>query len=190
MQTQMELRIVMMWRLLNNQLYDRSHVVIRLAIHLPNEQNVYFAPGHEDAALNRASSLKTTLEAWLSLNSCDEHARQFLYCEIPLHYVFFKRDWKPRQNENRKIITRMYMVSPKDVERFHVRLLLLHCRGVISFAHIRSFGGHVYETFKEAAIARGLLGDDIEWKNCLTEANNMHMPSVLRELFAYIYMCF
>ena len=44
----------------------------------------------------------------------------------------------------------------------------------------------VCETFKQAAIQRGLLEDDTEWHRCLEEANSHASAAQLRELFASI----
>ena len=46
--------------------------------------------------------------------------------------------------------------------------------------------GFVCDTYKQAAILRGLLEDDTEWHRCLEEANTHAMPARLRELFASI----
>ena len=46
--------------------------------------------------------------------------------------------------------------------------------------------GDEYGSYKGAAIARGLLEDDTEWKHCLQEASLFMMPTQLRELFASI----
>ncbi|CAF4711473.1 unnamed protein product, partial [Rotaria sp. Silwood2] len=36
------------WRLFEFLLHDKSHAIIRLAVHLPNQQPVYFAEGNEE----------------------------------------------------------------------------------------------------------------------------------------------
>ena len=45
-------------------LRDKSHSIIRLAVHLPNMQPVYFSEGNELDALDRAATKDTTLTAW------------------------------------------------------------------------------------------------------------------------------
>lgn len=77
----------------------------------------------------------------------------------------------------------------KDEERFYLRLLLLHVRGATSYEFLRTHEGVVYETFKAAASARGLLNSDDEWDKCLRDASTFQMPKELREIFAYI-ICF
>jgi len=42
----------------------------------------------------------------------------------------------------------------------------------------------VHLTFKVAYLARGLLQDDVEWDQCLSEATGIQLPRSLRQLFA------
>ncbi|CAF0898016.1 unnamed protein product [Rotaria sordida] len=76
------------WRLFEFPLHDKSHAIVRLAVHLPNQQPVYFAEGNERQALERAAMKDTTLTAWFKLNSKDPDARQYLYHDIPQYFVF------------------------------------------------------------------------------------------------------
>jgi hypothetical protein len=41
----------------------------------------------------------------------------------------------------------------------------------------------VHPTFKAACLARGLLQDDAEWDQCLSEATGVQLPRSLRQLF-------
>ena len=69
-------------------MHEQSHTIYRLSIHLPDQQRVYFQAGQEAEAVEREASRRTHLTAWFELNSEDPNAREFLYNEIPLHYVF------------------------------------------------------------------------------------------------------
>ena len=53
-----------MWRILQFPMDEQSHIIIRLSVHLPLEQPVYFKPGSEEDALLRASNTDSTLLAW------------------------------------------------------------------------------------------------------------------------------
>ncbi|CAL8129145.1 unnamed protein product [Orchesella dallaii] len=125
-----------MWRLREYPMQGRSHTVNRLAVHLPFEQTVVFRDGDEQDALRRAESRGTTLTAWFDLNSQTQEARQYLYSEIGYHYRYQipTGKWIVRQQNQDKILSRMYAVSPKDMERYCLRLLLLHVRGMNSYA--------------------------------------------------------
>ena len=123
------------WRIFTFPLYDQSHAIIRLPIHLPNGQQVYFRDGAEDAALDRAENNDTLLTAWFNLNRRHAHANQFLYSEIPHHYVFKPKEkkWFVRQRGAGKIITRLYTANIRAGERYFLRVLLLHVPGATSF---------------------------------------------------------
>jgi hypothetical protein len=67
---------------------------------------------------NNVKQLKmqdTNILAFFRLNRSDPSAREYKYNEI-----YFALGEK---NGSDKIITRMYVASPKDVELFHLRLL-------------------------------------------------------------------
>ena len=92
----------------------------------------------------------------------------------------------------------MHNVCTKDVERYALRVLLLHVKGATSYENICTVDVHilpnhsiitvpnVFETFREAAIQLGLLNDDKEWDRCLTDAEFDQMPVALQSLFASI----
>lgn len=73
---------------------DKSHVVQRLAVHLPEQHHVYYEEGREEEAIARASVKQTTLTAWFQLNCTDEESRNYIYSDIPLYYVFDKNETK------------------------------------------------------------------------------------------------
>ena len=172
------------WRLFAFKMHDHSHAVFRLAVHLENMQQVTFRPGQENRALELAATTFTTLTAWFRLNQENGEARQYLYHDIPHHFVFNKSTgWKKRQR-NTKMISRMYHCSPKDRERFYLRIILLNVRGATSFVELRTVNNIEYSTYREAAEALNLVRTDAEWELCLTEAASYKMPRQLRELFA------
>lgn len=118
-----------MWRIFEFPMHFQSHTIIRLDIHLENNQNIVFREGQAAQAIQ--SARRTKLLAYFKLNEVDPAARAYRYVDLPLHYVWVDKDkiWKNRQQGGEKIISRMYVVSPKDVELFHLRLLLLHVTG-------------------------------------------------------------
>ena len=171
------------FRIMQYKMHDKSHIIIRLAIHLPLQQNVHYQNGNEEQALQRNE--QTMLTAFFKLNQDDQNAHQYLYHEIPEHYTFNQsaKKWSRRRRRTAPIIGRIYQVQPSDPQRFALHLLLLHRRGVTSFEDIRTVHGHIHATFKDAARAMGLLEDDTEHRRCL-QAAVMNMPSQLRQLFA------
>ncbi|XP_044760319.1 uncharacterized protein LOC123317775 [Coccinella septempunctata] len=176
------------WRLLSFHIQDKSHTIYRLPVHLPGEREVYFEEGEEMTALQR--SKLSRLEAYFELNVNDPSAREWKYCEIPLLYSFnaTQHRWV-RRLRKRSVIPRMYTISPKYIEKFNLRILLLHVPGAKSFNDLKSFGGTLYSTFKEAVLARNLIASDSEWFRTLEHAALVEMPGCMRKLFAYM-LCF
>ena len=82
----------------------------------------------------------------------------------------------------------MYSVSPRDTERYHLRLLLLHTTSACSFEDLKKVNDEICQTFVDAAKRRGLLYDDSEHDRCLTEAAMFQMPPQLRTLFCMILL--
>lgn len=167
-------------------MHFQSHTVIRLDIHLPNRQNIIFREGQEHCAAQNVKDTK--LLAFFKLNARDAAANQYKYTEISLHYVWIDKEkqWQKRVRRADTIISRMYMVAPKDVELFHLRLLLLHVCGPKSFEDVRTYCNVTYSTFIEACRARGIASNDTEWYDCLNEAKDSHSAQMLRNLFAII----
>ena len=174
------------WRLSEFSLHKQSHAVIRLPVHLPEGQGIIHQAGREEEALRDAAVKDTMLTAYLSYNA--EHHTDLCYSQFPTHYVFNhkKREWKPRQRGGHTIIPRLYSASPKDSERYCLRLLLHHVPGATEYQDLRTVDGRLLPTFKEACIQRHLLSNDREWENALQEAAAIQMPSQLRSLFATI----
>ena len=63
-----------------------------------------------------------------------------------------------------------------------------HCKWKVrqKSGDVRTVNGIVLETFREACVLKGLLQDDTEWQNTLSEAVLTHMPKQLRQLFSII----
>jgi hypothetical protein len=87
-------------------------------------------------------------------------------------------------------VGRMYFVQPSEGERYYLRVLLTHVAGATCFEDLRTtHRPHtpttvVHPTFKVVCLARGLLQDDAEWDQCLSEAAGVQLPKSLRQLFA------
>ncbi|XP_075588849.1 uncharacterized protein LOC142597684 [Dermatophagoides farinae] len=179
------------WRLLEFPMHDKSHAVYRLPVNLPQEQPVYFNEDDDAEQIRRlcerAARTDNMLTAFFKLNAQDSNANEFLYTELCEHYVWNKRSkkWEPRQRHV-PIISRIYYVSARESDRFYLRLLLQNVKGPKSFEDLRTVNGQVCATFKEAAILRGLVANDSEWIECLTEASVYNLPKQMRQLYAQI----
>ncbi|GBN10084.1 hypothetical protein AVEN_174520-1 [Araneus ventricosus] len=60
-----------MWRLNEFNLSHKSHTVVRLAVHLPQQQPIVYQDGQEAQAIERAALRKTTLTSWFELSKND-----------------------------------------------------------------------------------------------------------------------
>ncbi|KAG2192401.1 hypothetical protein INT47_012468 [Mucor saturninus] len=175
------------WRIFSFKLHQEHPTHQRLAIHLENSQPVYFRDSANIEVLSNTNS-NTTLTAWFSYNAEHEESRQYLYTDFPGHFVWNKmgRYWTPRRRFERETIGRVYAISPRDTEKYFLRILLHNVRGATSFQNIRTVNGHQYDTNQAACRALNLLMDDNEWKDCIEEAITYQIPSSLRRLFAIL----
>ena len=141
--------------------------------------------------MRRESVVCTTLTAYFDLNVSDLSAHQYLYQDIPNHYVFKNIKWVKHaesSHHGEKTIGGIISVFLRDVEQYHLRLILLSVKGVeaTSFENLKKFNGQIYFTYKEVARARGLINDSNQWHNCIQEALNYMMPKSLRSLLVTI----
>ncbi|RCN35395.1 hypothetical protein ANCCAN_18746 [Ancylostoma caninum] len=116
-------------------------------------------------------------------------ARGLYYHQIPEHFTFTTRHgWQPRRRGGKEI-GRMYTVSPRDFERYSLRILLLNTKGKTSFEDLRTVDGRIYEKFSDAAKASGFLDDDTYYRQSIQEAVQFQTPSTLRRFFACL-LCY
>jgi DNA replication protein DnaC len=120
------------------------------------------------------------------LNKKDKGAHQFTYQELPMHYVWDRRMKQWRSRRHGSTIGRLYFVSPTAGERFYLRTLLTTVKGVTSWEDLRTYDGVVHPTFHATCLARGLLENDDEWRQCLEEASLTHVGECLRRLFSLL----
>ena len=168
------------YRLLEFNLHYQSHTVHRLPVHLPEQQVVQFDDGDDlQEVIERSQTTKLTE----FFKVCRVH-RNLRYIDVVNHFVWKRGTWVPRQREPRKCLARMYAVSPMEGERFYLRMLLNVVRGPRGFEDIKTYQGHIYSTFKAAAVARGLLSNDEQYNTMMREAASHEMPEALRHTFA------
>ncbi|XP_058790186.1 uncharacterized protein LOC131663673 [Phymastichus coffea] len=177
------------YRLLSKTLQDKSHTIIRLPIHLPNHQSIIIS--YNPVTLETLNSASSMLLDYFKLNLENEIARQYYYSEIPQHFTHIKKKngniskWSTRK-KHFNVIGRMYSISPTQLELFHLRMLLLHVKGAVSFESLRTVENTVHPTFVAACLALGLIENDEEWKLALEEGTKWMMPQRLRHLFVRI----
>ncbi|XP_035834163.1 uncharacterized protein LOC118482677 [Helianthus annuus] len=83
-----------------------------------------------------------------------------------------------------KTIGRIHSVSPSTGEAYYLRILLNKVKGPTSFDDIKTVNGQVYNSFRDACYALGLLDDDSEYIEAIKEANISGSAGYIRNLFA------
>ena len=126
------------YRIFAYDLHANLPHVLRLAVHLENQQPVYFS---EQAELKDVLSKQrdTTLTGWFVANQSFHSAREITYTNFPDKFVWNKseRKWKPKVKGHGTMIGRMYFVYPVE-EPFYLRMLPNHVTRCTSFQGIRT----------------------------------------------------
>ena len=82
----------------------------------------------------------------------------------------------------------MSIFSPEDTERFHLKLLSYEIKGATSFKNLLTVNKTLYKTYKEAAVALGLIEDDKQKYKIFDEACKIMMPYQLRKFFVCFFL--
>ncbi|GFX44717.1 ATP-dependent DNA helicase [Trichonephila clavipes] len=194
-------------RLLNFPIHQRYRTVVHLAVHLEGGQRVYYEPGQPTAHLTDTPP-KTTLTAFFI--SAKQTLLQKHCCILKYLDIFagmpVKRSGKSEKKGvpladfpgyvTNNALGRVYIVHPNNREAFHMRLLLHHVRGPISFEYlktvvVRDEDGDILEikpcsTYTEACQVLGLVEDDFHWYQAMEETAVSQSPAQLRNLFAIL----
>ena len=126
---------------------------------------------------------KTMLTEWFTANQQYEKAHELTYCEFPTKWTWDQTNRKWNERKHGFKIGRLYYVNPAEGERFYLRMLLMVVKGAKSYNDIKTYNGVVYNTFKDACSARGLLNNDNEWYQTFKEATTWSSSFQLRQLF-------
>lgn len=162
--------------------------VVRLDVHLPNEQAVYFDPDRQMDLNDRLA--ESSLTAWFKYNAQFTDARNIKYQDFPTTHTYdrAKRKWSRRVKKPAFGLPpcgRIYQVSPSSGELYFLRLLLLHRPGAKSFDDLKTIDPEQQPlaTFKEACLRLGLLMDDQQNHLALQEVSSHALPKAIREFF-------
>lgn len=138
--------------------------------------------------VNIASKRDSMLTAWFKVNATCPEARNLTYLEFPTKWVWDqpKAAWKKRKQG--KSIGRLYYTHPASGDRFFQHILLNLVKGCTSYEDIRTYNDVVYSTYREACEARGLIGNDDEWREAMAEAYKSASGTQMRELFMTIIL--
>ncbi|XP_076910374.1 uncharacterized protein LOC143567961 [Bidens hawaiensis] len=173
------------WRIFSFDVYYRILSVMRLAFHLPGEQQVIYGANEDiEDILNKTTNASSMFTGWFECNKNHDLAKTLTYAGFPTKYVWKKqlRKWEPRLRGF--AIGRVHAVLPAFDEAYYLRILLNKVKGPECFEDIRIVDGVVCENFRDACYKRGLLDDDMEYIEAIEEASHTYTGYYLRNLFA------
>ena len=176
------------WHLFNFNIAQNKPAVYALRVHLENEQQVVYDMGSEEQCLEKQHC--TELTGFFEYNM-ENPETKVTYVDFPEVFTWStgEKQWKIRKNVS-ATIGRIHSVHPVAGEVYYLRMLLHHehAKGKTSFDHLKTVDGVVQESYQEVCRILGLLQDDQEWDEALSEGSLIRMPSTLRELFVTIVL--
>ena len=179
------------WHLLAYPISKNYPAVLALRIHLEDEQVVCFDEGSEElaAGVERMTELMGFFNLNKALKQADLELVKYVDCPKKFRWDTKKKEWVRRVRDV-GTIGRVHSVNPAAGDLFFLRILLHHehCKGKTSFMELKSFNGEKKETYQEVCRELGLLQDDSEWDQVLTEGAAIKLSPALRELFTTILL--
>ncbi|MCH79351.1 ATP-dependent DNA helicase PIF1, partial [Trifolium medium] len=159
------------WRLLAFDIHRKFPAVIRLSIHLENQQCIKFDDNSSlENVVRYREMVDTMFLAWFTANQEYEQGRDLTYAEFPSKFVYNSTDhrWEPRKIGSS--IGRLTYVPVGAGELYYLRVLLTKQRGCTSYESIKTVDGKLCNSFQEACSELLLLKDDQEFKDGLIES--------------------
>ena len=179
------------WRILEHPISEHFSHVVGLAVHLENGQRIFFNAAN---ALERAQRPPpaNTLTAFFDLCVYDDFAKTLKYHAVLEYYTWNKssKKWTRRRQGGMVVrgcftvhkasaIGRMYSINPRQGDSYYVRLFLTEICGPTSFNALRNVDSAEL-SFREACLARGLLGNDQHLHLAMNEAGFSQSASNIR----------
>ncbi|GAU37747.1 hypothetical protein TSUD_382400 [Trifolium subterraneum] len=172
------------WRTFAFDIHQKFPAVIRLSIHLENQQVVKYDDNSQLHNVVRYREMVDTMFlSWFNANKEYEEGRNLLYSEFPTKFVYIAKEhrWQPRQKG--VSIGRITYVPVGSGELYYLRVLLTQQRGCTSYESIKTVDGKICKTFQEACSELRLLKDDKEFKDAIKEAYETATGDQMRRLF-------
>ncbi|WOH08958.1 hypothetical protein DCAR_0728409 [Daucus carota subsp. sativus] len=175
------------WRILGFDIHSRWPSVDRLPIHLLESKYVSFKTGDSlQNVCKRADAKMSKLEAWFVANQKLPEARNYTYAEFPTYFTWLPKECKWKYRQRGEVVGRLSEVHPTAGDLLYLRMLLLRKKGCTKFEDLRTIDGVLHDTYKEACGALGLLQNDKQWHDALSENAQSSFPHQLREMFVNI----
>ncbi|XP_076955208.1 uncharacterized protein LOC143629951 [Bidens hawaiensis] len=173
------------WRILSYDIHYRKTSVIRLPFHLPGQQQVIYEDSDDiEDVLDKPSVTASMFLEWMKSNQSYPEARTL----FPTKFVWKIDERKWERRKRGFSIGRIHVVSPSLGEAYYIRILLNKVKGPRKFDEIKTFNNVVYPTFRDACYAYGLLDDDNEYVEAISEESFSGTGYYLRSLFATMFM--
>ncbi|CAJ2678283.1 unnamed protein product, partial [Trifolium pratense] len=139
------------WRTFAFDIHQHFPAVIRLSIHLENQQVVRFDDNSSlHNVLRYREMVDTMFLAWFKANMDYEEGRNLTYSQFPTKFVYLPQEhrWQPRQRGFS--IGRLTYVPVGAGELYYLRVLLTQQRGCTSYEDIKTVDGKICKTFQQA----------------------------------------
>ena len=128
---------------------------------------------------------ETMLTSFFKANTKDVLARDLLYTDFPGFFVWKNKEWIRKKRNIGEAIGRVPTVSlcSKQMETYSLRILLHHVKGPTCFEDLKTVDGVLMSTYQEACQKLGLMEDDHEVQQALTEACSVRFGDQLIAFF-------
>ncbi|XP_049392501.1 uncharacterized protein LOC125856887 [Solanum stenotomum] len=167
----------------------KKPAVERLPFHLQGKNTIIFDESMPiESVISRHDLEKIEFTEWFKANKEYPDARELTYSDFPTCWVRNGSDKKWTRRKKGHAVGRIYFAHPGSGERFYMRMLLNFVKGYTSFESIRRINGVDHKTYREGCYALGLLDDDKEWNDCLSEAAHWASGNELRHFFVTVLM--
>jgi hypothetical protein len=204
-------------RIISYNFASLSHEVLKYSIYEPGKNPYHFKKGEEQKVLKKFGASididlddnaadandnedeepilgRNPLEDFFDLCKADANAREYTFLEINKSYVYERSNkkgkwiWRERKNQRHWQIARIYPVSPRQAEKFALRLLAISVKGPTSYDDLKTVPGKnkPCDTFSEAARLLNILDDQDIWERTLEEATSFLLPRQMRDLLIQI----
>ncbi|CAN0903848.1 hypothetical protein LINGRAHAP2_LOCUS22760 [Linum grandiflorum] len=135
----------------------------------------------EVAALvvNRLDVEKIMLTEWFTLNRTYPSVHKLTYAKISQNFIWDKQclQWVPRKQGF--VISRIASVPPQANDVFYLRLLLTKIPGALTFEDLCTVNGILYNDYRQACQALGLLATDDEWSEVMAKVSRWGMAPLI-----------